>query len=120
MKPIIIKTLNVARCYKCGRYLASLACECSQDVPAAVRAGSGELVFTALVSKESIYLRTEGTGSAECWRYSHLRRAIAGLREVLSFEGYKYPFTVTLKIQPVNRAAKIDSASSRIFSHESS
>jgi hypothetical protein len=106
------------RCDKLRRDFAAFCGESTEYVEPPVRAGSRELVFTALVSKEGVNFRAKGVTWIEFGRYSDLRSAFDRLCEVVRFQADKEPFTVTLKIEPVNRAAQVDAASGGVTRHE--
>jgi hypothetical protein len=108
MKPIIVKSLNLAKLDKLRRDLPALPGERPKDVAPPVRAGSRELVFTALVSKEGFDLSIKGEGDLEQWGEAHFRRSLHSLCEILRLQGDERSLTVTLKIEPVDRAAQID------------
>jgi hypothetical protein len=103
--PLNINSANIGR----GDF-AALPGERPQDEPPTVRAGSRELVFTAFIRKEGVNLREKGTAIINPWIYSDLRRAFDRLCEVIRLQGYKGAFTVTLKIEPVHGAAKVNAS----------
>jgi hypothetical protein len=110
MKPIIVEPLNIWQCNVCGGNLTCFTCKCAQDIAASVRAGGGKLVFTALVSEESFYFNIETVCGLNIRGNPDLHRAFNSLCEVLRFQGHELPLSVTLKIEPVHGAAKVDAA----------
>jgi hypothetical protein len=118
MKPIIVERLNVPWCSVCGADFPALARERPQDVSPPVRAGSRELVLTALVSEEGFNLSGETRAVLELGESADFRRPLQRLAKVLRLKGYKLPFTVTLKIEPVDRAAQVDAASGWVTRHD--
>jgi hypothetical protein len=110
MKPIIVKSLDVHAGDSYWTYLPDLPRKRSKNVAPPVRAGSCELVLTALVSEECVNFRVEGFGCNDIRGSANLASAFNSFCEVARLKGYKKPFSVTLKIEPVDRAAKVDAA----------
>jgi hypothetical protein len=96
---------------------ADMAGERFQDESAPVRAGSREFVLAPFVSEKGINLSLERTAGIKGRSRPHFDRASNGLGEVGSFQADKMTFAGSLKIQPVNRAAQIDTARSRVGRH---
>jgi hypothetical protein len=110
MKPIIVKDLDISRSHERWSCLPTFTSEGSKDVAPPVGAGSGKLILAAFVCKKSVNLSAEGGGILECWANTDFRRSLDGLSEILCLQRYEGSLTVTLKIEPVDRAAKVDAA----------
>src|SRR2546430_2019748 len=118
MKFNIVKGLYIAHCDKCGAEPAAFSHKCPQDVAPGLSTGDRELVFTALVSKEGFNFRIEGGTNLQCGSRLDLICAFDRLCEIISLKTGKDPLSVTLKIEPVNVPAKVDTASGGMDGHE--